>query len=88
MSESIVAAAIKRGTLIFTGTRHANIIRDMVDLGVVQELPKDRVLSTEQGFLTSEGRWVDRSEGMRLAVDAGQLDYREHFNDLFSEDLW
>lgn len=88
MSESIVAAAIKRGPVVFTGTRHGHIIQQMVDLGFIRELPKDRVMSDEQGFLTNEGRWVDRAEGMRLAIDAGQLEYREHFPELFSEDLW
>lgn len=88
MSESIIAAAIQRGPVIFTGTRHGLIIQQMVDVGFVRELPKDRVMSAEQGFLTSDGRFVSRAEGMQIAVGSGQLEYKEQFPELFSEDLW
>lgn len=89
MSESIVAAAIKRGPVVFTGVRHGYIIQQMVDVGFLDpESGSQRVSFEEQGFVTSEGRWVDRKEAMQLAIDAGQLEYREQFPELFSEDLW
>lgn len=48
----------------------------------------------DQGFLTSEGRYVDREEALKIATAAGQLNalrdqpgaYRG--KELFSEDLW
>lgn len=89
MSESIIAAAIKRGPVVFTGTRHGFIIKQMVEVGFIHvDSPSERVSFEEQGFLTSEGRWVDRREGMQIAIDAEQVEYKEHFPELFSEDLW
>ncbi|VXC39328.1 hypothetical protein [Plantibacter sp. T3] len=89
MSETVVAAAIQHGAVVFTGTRHGLIIGQMVELGYLDPPSQSqRVAFEQQGFLTSEGRWVDRAEGMRLTVDAGQLEYREQFPELFSEDLW
>jgi hypothetical protein len=42
-----------------------------------------------QGFLTSDERFVDRIEGLRIASDAGQI-IEKHGNpdELFSEDMW
>jgi hypothetical protein len=42
-----------------------------------------------QGFLTSDERFVDRVEGLRIASDAGQI-VEKHGNpdELFSEDMW
>lgn len=45
----------------------------------------------QSGFLTSAGRFVDRVEGLRLALAAGQplIDHSSrHATQLFSEDLW
>jgi hypothetical protein len=45
----------------------------------------------ESGFLTSTGRFVNREEGLRIALSSGQpmIDHPSR-NDrwLFSEDLW
>lgn len=39
-----------------------------------------------QGFITSQGRFVDRSEAAQIALAAGQI---EKFKPLlYSEDLW
>lgn len=48
----------------------------------------------EQGFITDQGRFVDREEALKIATAAGQLNglrdkpgaYRG--KELFSEDLW
>ena len=41
-----------------------------------------------QGFLTNKNRFVDREEGMKIAIAAGQVDETYHKRDLFSEDLY
>lgn len=56
--------------------RHHNILHTM---------PGD-ALNVEQGFLTSDGQFVGRAEGMRIARSAGQTDSDRQT--LFSEDLW
>lgn len=45
----------------------------------------------ESGFLTSTGRFVDREEGLKIALASGQpmIDHpARHARLLFSEDLW
>ena len=39
-----------------------------------------------QGFVTNKGRHVDRTEGAKIAIEAGQVKPPNDF--LFSEDLW
>ena len=41
-----------------------------------------------QGFMTSASRYVDRLEGGRIALAAGQTDRLRWGPRLFSEDLW
>lgn len=45
-----------------------------------------------EGFLTSQGRFVDRSEAYDLAKAAGQIIYRDDVTPtpgaLYTEDLW
>ena len=86
MSETIVAAAIRYREVAISQprpARHGHIIRWMADLGLDVVQPED------QGFTTSDGRFVDRVEARRIAVDAGQLlpNARSH-DELFSEDVW
>ena len=63
--------------------RHHDIIRAMADNG--HKTP----ITGEQGFMTTERRFVDRKEGLLIAIKAGQI-VKKHGNDtiLFSEDLW
>lgn len=47
----------------------------------------------DQGFITSTGRYVNRQEGLEIAIAAGQVDPDNRKSgsasrDLFSEDLW
>lgn len=48
----------------------------------------------DQGFYTSNGRFVNREEGMRIAYECGQVPKEKaflsngEFNELFSEDLY
>jgi hypothetical protein len=42
-----------------------------------------------QGFLTTEGRFVDRKEGLKIATKRGQIVKKEgNPNELYSEDMW
>ena len=96
-SETITQAAIIWHAKIYTlprPARHCDLIRlmrgDMRDdpgLG----LPIESVATCNQAFVTSTGRWVDRKEAFKLAVDAKQpwMDGAPHvIGMLFSEDLW
>jgi len=46
------------------------------------------VMPDDQGFWTSEGRYVQREEAARIAVLAGQIEKPNWPPDLYSEDLW
>ena len=41
-----------------------------------------------QGFVTSDGTFVDRVEGARIAIEAGQIKALKWPPYLYSEDLW
>jgi hypothetical protein len=84
--EVCVCAAIrmnKRG-LTFYGRRHGDCLARMKEIGYPHKY-------SEQGFLTSDGRFVDRLEGRRLQDAAGIQSVAEggyRGNTLFSEDLY
>lgn len=89
--EQIAAAAIKhdRGPTadntvyaLPQPARHHNVIRDMREKGV----PKP-IVGT-QGFVTNTGRFVDRIEGAKIAIEAGQIQKLNWPPNLYSEDLW
>lgn len=61
--------------------RHANVIHSLAKAGC------DIPVVGEQGFITSEGRFVDRLDGKKIAQAAGQCGKTE-FNQLYSEDVW
>lgn len=87
--ERIVSVAIKIGDDAFVcpveekapGWRHGDLMTEMARCHVP--------MSGEQGFKTSEGRFVDRYEAVPIAVKAGQIIKKTHpLNQLFSEDVW
>ena len=85
MPERIAAAACLDGCLVLTlprPARHHDILHTMYDAGLDPNVAK-------QGFLTSEGRFVDRMLACTLAQRAGQI-VKKHGpdNELFSEDMW
>jgi len=53
-------------------------------------IPDHYVQTCCQGFMTSEGRFVNRVMAKQIAWCAGQKSIRDdpHDRDLFSEDLW
>jgi len=83
----IVSAAVQYQGVIFSlprPARHHVILHAMHAMGLPKESRRG------QGFLTSEGRFVDRSEARRVALAAGQVteDKLHHQVHLFTEDLW
>lgn len=87
---TIVAAALNIDGLIITKpkpARHHDLIHPFYDLTGRQIGPQ------EQGFLTSDGEYVDRKPAYLIALSAGQLTPAimpgpDWTPDLFSEDLW
>lgn len=78
----IKAAAIMINGKIYTDDRHFRIIpvalKDNPNIGLItQEM---------QGFVTDDGKFVDREEAAKIAYECGQI--KEPKNTLFSEDIF
>jgi len=79
--------------IVVCGHRHSNCIDIMKSLGELRTVrySPDGVGESEQGFLTSENRFVNRLEAAEIAIKAGQV-YRNFLSNpligLFSEDLY
>lgn len=90
-SEAIVCAAVRykvKGDAdwhVVYGKRHSDCMHKFCDLG----LKSSERTSEVQGFLTTEGRFVDRCIAMRLAHRANQLrDTHQNKSELTSEDIY
>lgn len=74
---------------VVAGRRHHNCFRTCESLAGHRTI-KNRVINKEinweQGFITSDDRFVDRNEGRDIAFKAGQVDNPD--GALFSEDLY
>ncbi len=96
--EFILCSAIKRIKPRETKCNYHNNDIHLVELGYrhhdILIRFKDEVSTSlfDQGFYTSQGRFVDRKEAYKIAYDAGQLKNPEYSEDyeyrLFSEDLY
>lgn len=83
--EKIVLAAIVFEGEVYVGKRHDQIIRYIVQRTGAKRVPG----SCPQGFVTSEGRFVERDEAGRIAIASGQIEkLKYNSKDLFSEELW
>jgi len=73
------AAILKNGT-VYTGKRHCNIIND--------NYPKVGRFGHPdiQGFVTDDGRFVNRQEAAKIAFECGQT--KEYKQTLYSEDIY
>jgi hypothetical protein len=88
MPETITRVAIKYEGKTWTlpaPNRHHHIIRMIADSNGIGIDGED-----EQGFMTDTGRFVNRVEALKIALDANQvLDINNiRAKRLFSEDLW
>lgn len=84
---TIVAAAILHGAVISlpAPARHHTILQSMdLEMGI----DPTSVPPANQGFLTSEGKFVNRVEAYYIAHRAGQIGAKDGTPRLFSEDLW
>lgn len=82
----IIKSAIKYPNgKIFTGKRHNNCFEEAWKKN--EPLPKKG--SREQGFMTSENKFVSREEAAKIALRNGQVE-KLKFSEtrLFSEDLY
>lgn len=86
--KTIVKAAIKYKDKIYTGFDHGKCFKKLDS-----EKHKNYVIENKyikDGFITSDGDFVNRKEAMKIAEEADQLQYSiEHYNKqtLISEDL-
>lgn len=81
----ITASAILFEGKVYTGKRHHNVIRTIVDETGCKRVGTGSV----QGFVTDTGEFLDREAGAIHALACGQIT-KLKFNSrqLFSEDLW
>ena len=82
----IFQAAIKFEDVIYTlkkPNRHEDIIKHMAD-----DLGMKTPITGEQGFLDSNGNFINREDALVLARSTGQLLKEYHPKYLFSEDVW
>jgi len=87
--EKIICAAVKINDEIFKGHRHCHALEAMRDkLSYTMNRQQMNVLNEEQGFITSENRFVDRVEAMLIAIEAGQVNISKSKELLYSEDLY
>jgi len=84
---------IERAAIFYNGVihsvprpgRHHTVIHMMVAEG----FPTEALSLSNQGFVTSTGRFVDRYEGARIARAAGQIVREPTPPDMLtSEDVW
>jgi hypothetical protein len=77
----IKEAAILKDGIIYTGRRHHNIMWDN---------PKGMFKGEDaiQGFVTDDGKFVDRIEGAKIALESGQIKQLNWPPNLYSEDLY
>ncbi len=68
----IKEAAIQRRSdgKVWTGRRHGDVIRKIV---AEENISSVTYLVFEQGFVTDDGRFVDRHEAFKIAVACNQL---------------
>jgi len=73
---------------VVAGLRHSDCYRTA---SVFDPEHKYKKYRNEQGFLTSENRFVNRKEALSIAISARQVNKKELHNQLiglFSEDLY
>ncbi len=86
--ETIVAAAVSRNGIIYSSPPPARHHTLMHLLDVNHGTGHDPFRPDEQGFLTSEGRFVGRRAAAGIAISAEQILETKFGAELFSEDLW
>lgn len=84
----IVAAALKRGSIVFSAlppARHHTLMHEADRIFGDKHQP---FLPDEQGFLACDGAFYGREDAARIAVLAEQVVEPRYGRELYSEDLW
>lgn len=84
----IKESAIQRNSdgRVWTGRRHSNVYSKMVKEGHIKNITR---AGFTQGFVTTEGTFVDRKEAFKIAKDNGQIKAEPWAEPtLMSEDLY
>lgn len=82
----IVCAAIRVGDQIICGARHYDPVMRMQ---IESRSNTEDWRFAEQGFIDQWCVFMDRTEALNVAVDAGQVNREDtRYNRLFSEDLY
>ncbi len=92
-NEICICAAIRYKGKIWRGHRHGDCMsamRDEISFNHTRKEMMHMKLFEDQGFMTSENRYVDRVEGLRLqkAAEIKSADKDGYRTILFSEDLY
>jgi hypothetical protein len=86
-SERVVAAAVQYEGVTFSlprPARHGQVLHCLLSI-----LPEHAIPAVCQGFITSDGRFVNRVQAKHLAHMAGQTPNGTTCElELYSEDLW
>lgn len=67
------------------GLRHGDIFKQLKSLGFK---PGCGYQCLSQGFITDKGKYLDRVDALRYAVECKQIRDVKDKSELFSEDLW
>jgi len=89
--EIIICSAIKVNDIIFRGHRHCHCFAAMNDqLSWSSTREQIGKLNTEQGFITSKNRFVDRKDALQIAIKNNQVLDKDNVrgDQLYSEDLY
>ena len=82
MCKSIVKACVRYNDRLYTGFDHGECFKKLKENNM-------RIVHSdiEQGFVDSDGNFVDRKQAMIIAKESGQLRYEPNKETLISEDL-
>lgn len=91
-AEIVICAAVRFNGKVWRGNRHPHAIaamRDELSYTMTRKQMDEAKIDTEQGFVTSRNRYVDREEGLAIQKAAGIPCFRgEYSYQLYSEDLY
>ena len=93
MKERIICAAIQivETGKVYYGHRHDQCLNSLRgELSWTMNRQEICKLETIQGFVTSESRFVDRKEGLKIALENDQVIDKKQIrgDNLYSEDLY
>ena len=91
--EKIICAAVRFNNKVWMGHRHLYALeaqRDELSFFMNRQEMDAAQTMRDQGFVTSEGRYVSREEAWEIASNAGQIIDRPYQTPgtLYSEDLY